>query len=55
MGHTPNADLLFHRHVEDTSKVFSTALNYTAMRILGVSPDDPDLLRARNNLHEKGD
>ncbi|KAJ7344564.1 hypothetical protein JRQ81_000514 [Phrynocephalus forsythii] len=41
-------------HVEDTSKVFSTALNYTAMRILGVSPDDPDLLRARNNLHEKG-
>nr|XP_020670811.1 lanosterol synthase-like [Pogona vitticeps] len=42
-------------HVEDTSKVFSTALNYTAMRILGVSPDDPDLLRARNNLHEKGD
>ncbi|XP_062972140.1 lanosterol synthase [Elgaria multicarinata webbii] len=41
-------------HVEDTSKVFSTALNYTAMRILGVSPDDPDLLRARNNLHSKG-
>uniref|UniRef100_A0A8D2Q541 Terpene cyclase/mutase family member n=1 Tax=Varanus komodoensis TaxID=61221 RepID=A0A8D2Q541_VARKO len=41
-------------HIEDTSKVFTTALNYTAMRLLGVSPDDPDLLRARNNLHSKG-
>ncbi|XP_034995512.2 lanosterol synthase isoform X1 [Zootoca vivipara] len=41
-------------HVEDVSKVFCTALNYTAMRILGVSPDDPDLVRARNNLHSKG-
>ncbi|KAF7243649.1 Lanosterol synthase [Varanus komodoensis] len=40
-------------HIEDTSKVFTTALNYTAMRLLGVSPDDPDLLRARNNLHSK--
>ncbi|XP_015681004.1 lanosterol synthase [Protobothrops mucrosquamatus] len=41
-------------HIEDLSKVFSTALNYTAMRILGVSPDDPDLVKARNNLHSKG-
>uniref|UniRef100_A0A8C6XV69 Terpene cyclase/mutase family member n=1 Tax=Naja naja TaxID=35670 RepID=A0A8C6XV69_NAJNA len=41
-------------HIEDLSKVFSTALNYTAMRILGVSADDPDLVKARNNLHSKG-
>ncbi|XP_070812856.1 lanosterol synthase isoform X2 [Pituophis catenifer annectens] len=41
-------------HIEDVSKVFSTALNYTAMRILGVSADDPDLVKARNNLHSKG-
>ncbi|XP_003215262.2 lanosterol synthase [Anolis carolinensis] len=41
-------------HIEDKSTVFSIALNYTAMRILGVSPDDPDLVRARNNLHSKG-
>ncbi|XP_067326008.1 lanosterol synthase isoform X2 [Anolis sagrei] len=42
------------KHIEDKSTVFSIALNYTAMRILGVSPDDPDLVRARNNLHSKG-
>ncbi|XP_054834517.1 lanosterol synthase [Eublepharis macularius] len=41
-------------HIEDTSKVFCTALNYVAMRLLGVSPDDPDAVRARNNLHSKG-
>ncbi|XP_067404681.1 lanosterol synthase-like [Emydura macquarii macquarii] len=36
------------------STVFGTALNYTALRILGVGPDDPDLVRARINLHRKG-
>ncbi|XP_029462593.1 lanosterol synthase isoform X2 [Rhinatrema bivittatum] len=41
-------------HIEDKSTVFGTALNYTTMRILGVNPDDPDLVRARNNLHNKG-
>ncbi|XP_048390447.1 lanosterol synthase isoform X3 [Stegostoma tigrinum] len=41
-------------HVEDKSTVFGTALNYAALRILGVGPDDPDLVRARNNLHDKG-
>lgn len=42
------------RHVEDKSTVFGTALNYVSLRILGVGPDDPDLVRARNILHEKG-
>ncbi|XP_033842260.2 lanosterol synthase [Periophthalmus magnuspinnatus] len=41
-------------HIEDKSTVFGTALSYTALRILGVGPDDADLVRARNNLHGKG-
>lgn len=41
-------------HIEDKSTVFGTALSYTSLRILGVGPDDPDLVRARNNLHSKG-
>ncbi|KAG2459011.1 GANP protein, partial [Polypterus senegalus] len=40
-------------HIEDKSTVFGTALNYTALRILGVEPDDPDLIHARSNLHKK--
>lgn len=42
------------RHIEDKSTVFGTALSYTSLRILGVDPDDPDVVRARNNLHSKG-
>lgn len=42
------------RHIEDKSTVFGTALSYTSLRILGVEPDDPDMVRARNNLHSKG-
>lgn len=42
------------RHIEDKSTVFGTALNYVALRILGIGPDDPDLVRARNILHKKG-
>lgn len=41
-------------HVEDKSTVFGTALSYTSLRILGVDPDDPDMVRARDNLHSKG-
>ncbi|XP_047573751.1 lanosterol synthase isoform X2 [Lutra lutra] len=41
-------------HVEGKSTVFGTALNYVSLRILGVGPDDPDLVRARNLLHKKG-
>ncbi|XP_037685834.1 lanosterol synthase isoform X3 [Choloepus didactylus] len=41
-------------HTEDKSTVFGTALNYVALRILGAGPDDPDLVRARNLLHQKG-
>ncbi|XP_037832152.1 lanosterol synthase-like isoform X2 [Kryptolebias marmoratus] len=45
---------VLRRHIEDKSTVFGTALNYVALRILGVDPNDPDLVRARNNLHKKG-
>ncbi|MBN3308394.1 ERG7 synthase, partial [Amia calva] len=41
-------------HIEDKSTVFGTSLSYTTLRILGVGPDDPDMVRARNNLHGKG-
>uniref|UniRef100_A0A3B3CSF5 Terpene cyclase/mutase family member n=1 Tax=Oryzias melastigma TaxID=30732 RepID=A0A3B3CSF5_ORYME len=41
-------------HIEDKSTVFGTALSYVSLRILGVDADDPDLVRARNNLHDKG-
>uniref|UniRef100_A0A8C2P0Q0 Terpene cyclase/mutase family member n=1 Tax=Capra hircus TaxID=9925 RepID=A0A8C2P0Q0_CAPHI len=41
-------------HIEGKSTVFGTALNYVSLRILGVGPDDPDLVRARNLLHKKG-
>ena len=42
------------RHIEDKATVFGTALSYTSLRILGVDPDDPDMVRARSNLHSKG-
>uniref|UniRef100_H2MJF9 Terpene cyclase/mutase family member n=1 Tax=Oryzias latipes TaxID=8090 RepID=H2MJF9_ORYLA len=41
-------------HIEDKSTVFGTALSYVSLRILGVDADDPDMVRARNNLHDKG-
>ncbi|XP_077977961.1 lanosterol synthase-like [Glandiceps talaboti] len=41
-------------HVEGPATVFGTSLNYTAMRILGVGPDDADLVKARNVLHSLG-
>ncbi|XP_054556210.1 lanosterol synthase isoform X2 [Talpa occidentalis] len=41
-------------HIEDESKVFGTMMNYVGLRLLGVGPDDPDLIRARNFLHKRG-
>lgn len=34
--------------------MFGTALNYVAMRLLGVDRDDPDIVRARALLHQLG-
>ncbi|KAJ3292136.1 Lanosterol synthase (Oxidosqualene--lanosterol cyclase) [Rhizoclosmatium sp. JEL0117] len=41
-------------HIESVSSVFGTALNYVALRLLGVSPDDPVCARARAHLHKLG-
>jgi lanosterol synthase len=41
-------------HTEGKSTVFGTALNYVAMRLLGVDSEDNDVVRARACLHKKG-
>ncbi|KZT70711.1 terpene synthase [Daedalea quercina L-15889] len=41
-------------HIEGQSTVFGTALNYCVMRILGVSPEHPTLVKARATLHKLG-
>lgn len=43
-----------YRHIEGHSTVFGTALNYTALRILGVQADHPAAVRARETLHKLG-
>ncbi|OSX64198.1 hypothetical protein POSPLADRAFT_1069633 [Postia placenta MAD-698-R-SB12] len=41
-------------HIEGESTAFGTALNYCVMRILGVSPEHPTLVKARATLHKLG-
>ncbi|PGH16342.1 hypothetical protein AJ79_01884 [Helicocarpus griseus UAMH5409] len=41
-------------HIEGHSSVFGTSMNYTALRILGVSPEDPRMIKARGMLHKLG-
>ncbi|EEB98358.1 hypothetical protein MPER_02146, partial [Moniliophthora perniciosa FA553] len=41
-------------HVECHSTVFGTALNYTALRLLGLEADHPVCTRARATLHKLG-
>ncbi|KAL4788443.1 terpenoid cyclases/protein prenyltransferase alpha-alpha toroid [Aspergillus varians] len=41
-------------HIEAHSSVFGTSLNYVALRILGVSEDDPRMTKARGLLHSFG-
>ncbi|CZR56626.1 related to lanosterol synthase [Phialocephala subalpina] len=41
-------------HIEGESSVFGTAMNYTALRILGVSEEDPHMIKARGILHKLG-
>jgi len=43
-----------HRHIEGHSTVFGTALNYAALRILGVKADHPAATKARSTLHKLG-
>lgn len=41
-------------HIEGHSSVFGTSMNYTTLRILGVSPEDPRMIAARSFLHKLG-
>ncbi|KAL8277972.1 hypothetical protein RQP46_009604 [Phenoliferia psychrophenolica] len=41
-------------HIEGKSTVFGTALNYVVLRLLGVGPDVPMMVRARATLHKLG-
>ncbi|KAJ0424939.1 terpenoid cyclases/protein prenyltransferase alpha-alpha toroid [Aspergillus carlsbadensis] len=41
-------------HVEGESTVFGTALNYTALRLLGVGAEEPVMVKARSLLHKLG-
>ncbi|GAA5907380.1 lanosterol synthase ERG7 [Sporobolomyces salmoneus] len=41
-------------HFEAKSSVFGTGLNYVVLRLLGVGPDEPMMIRARATLHALG-
>jgi lanosterol synthase len=41
-------------HIEGESTVFGTAMNYTAMRLLGAEPDEPRMVKAREKLWKLG-
>ncbi|KAL5341113.1 terpenoid cyclases/protein prenyltransferase alpha-alpha toroid [Aspergillus crustosus] len=41
-------------HVEGSSTVFGTVLNYTALRLLGVDPEEQPMIQARALLHTLG-
>lgn len=41
-------------HVEGESSAIGTVLNYTMLRLLGASADDPRLVKARALLHSYG-
>ncbi|KAI0566831.1 cycloartenol synthase [Gracilaria domingensis] len=49
-----NEDGGFGLHIEHKSIMFGTGLNYVAMRLLGVGPDDPDAVRARQWILDHG-
>lgn len=44
----------FARHIEGTSSIFGTAMNYVALRLLGVEKDDPLAKKSRRFLHANG-
>ncbi|RDW84763.1 terpene cyclase family member protein [Coleophoma cylindrospora] len=41
-------------HIEGESSVFGTSMNYTTLRLLGVSEEDPRMIKARGTLHKMG-
>jgi len=49
-----NPDGGYGLHIEGHSTMFGTCLNYVALRILGVSQDEPCMSKARVWMHERG-
>ncbi|MGZ9082579.1 MAG: hypothetical protein ACXW3U_10755, partial [Rhodoplanes sp.] len=49
-----NADGSFGLHLEGKGYLFTTVLNYVALRLLGVGAGDPDLIRAHRWIHARG-
>ncbi|RYP63791.1 hypothetical protein DL771_009124 [Monosporascus sp. 5C6A] len=41
-------------HIEGESTVFGTSLNYTVLRLVGVDPEHPVMVKARGTLHKLG-
>ncbi|KAL6876157.1 lanosterol synthase [Trichoderma longibrachiatum] len=41
-------------HIEGESTVFGTAMNYIVLRLIGVDPEDPVMVKARATLHKMG-
>ncbi|KAI0201184.1 terpenoid cyclases/protein prenyltransferase alpha-alpha toroid [Astrocystis sublimbata] len=41
-------------HIEGESTVFGTSLNYTVLRLVGVDPEHPAMVKARRTLHRLG-
>ncbi|GAW18291.1 hypothetical protein ANO14919_077660 [Xylariales sp. No.14919] len=41
-------------HIEGDSSVFGTSLNYTVLRLVGVDPEHPVMVKARKTLHKLG-
>src|SRR3546814_3886218 len=41
-------------HIEQASTMFGTVLNYVALRLLGVSADEPNMVAAREFMHQRG-
>ncbi|KAH7152024.1 oxidosqualene:lanosterol cyclase [Dactylonectria estremocensis] len=41
-------------HIEGESTVFGTTLNYIVLRLVGVDPEDPLMVKARGTLHKLG-
>lgn len=41
-------------HIEGETSVFGTTLNYTVLRLIGVNPDEPFMIKARGTLHKMG-
>ncbi|KAH6652541.1 squalene/oxidosqualene cyclase [Truncatella angustata] len=41
-------------HIEGESTVFGTSMNYTVLRLVGVDPEEPFMVKARATLHQLG-